>query len=232
MRYVVTVRTNVVLIVASALGYFYLTGLQTFAVEYIRSRFGLGQSVASLLLVVIGAGAILGVLVSGRSADRLLARGVTIARMLVAGTAFLVVAAFLLPGLLLSSLLVVAPLFFLGAAGLGGANPPLDAARLDIMHSRLWGRAEAARTLLRSVFVAVAPLLFGYLSVELGHGGAGSAASAAGGAASSDASGLASTFLLMLVAPATAGLVILIVARRTYPRDVATALASEPPANQ
>jgi len=222
VRYVLSVRTNVALIIASGLGYFYLTGLRTFAVVYIRSRFGIGQSTASLLLVVIGAGAIAGVLLAGRGADRLVARGIITGRMLVAGTAFLIVVAFLLPGLLLGSLLLVGPLLFLGAAGLGGANPPLDAARLEIMHSRLWGRAESVRTLLRSALVASAPLLFGYVSVELGRDGAGAA-----GSTTADASGLASTFLLMLVAPLAAGLIILILARRSYPRDVATAVAAE-----
>ena len=47
VRYVLSIRTNVVLIVASSLAYFFFTGLQTFAVEFLRGRFGLGQSVAS-----------------------------------------------------------------------------------------------------------------------------------------------------------------------------------------
>ena len=48
-----------------------------------------------------------------------------------------------------------------GAALLSAANPPLDAARLDIMPAGLWGRAESVRTFVRSLAQALAPLLFG-----------------------------------------------------------------------
>lgn len=65
---------------------------------------------------------------------------------------------------------------WLAGAALAGVNPPLDAARLDVMPSGLWGRAEGVRTLLRSVVVAIAPLLFGFISDQLS--GAGRAAHA------------------------------------------------------
>lgn len=56
MRYVLSVRTNVVLIIASSLGYFFFSGLRTFAIVFAKARFGLGQGEASLLLILIGAG--------------------------------------------------------------------------------------------------------------------------------------------------------------------------------
>ncbi|MGH7747820.1 MAG: MFS transporter, partial [Candidatus Dormibacteria bacterium] len=148
------------------------------------------------------------------------------ARPIVAGVAFLATAALLLPGLLTQSLIIAAGLFFLAAAALGGANPPLDAARLDLMHSRLWGRAESVRTALRSAFAAIAPLLFGYLSTRLGshHSSFGQPTATATAA---NATGLDHTFLIMLVPLTVAGLILLLIARRTYPRDVATAVASE-----
>ena len=61
---------------------------------------------------------------------------------------------------------LVAAAFFLGAQ-----NPPLDAARLDIMPPLLWGRAEAVRTMLRSLAMALAPLLFGAVSDHVFGGG-------------------------------------------------------------
>ncbi|MDQ2881794.1 MAG: MFS transporter [Actinomycetota bacterium] len=226
--YVLSIPTNRLLIISSVLGYFFFSGLQTFAVIFMRGRFGLGQGVASTLLVVLGAGAILGVLVTGRIADRLIGRRYLSARPVVAGVAFLATAALLLPGLLTHSLVIAAGLFFLAAAALGGANPPLDAARLDLMHSRLWGRAESVRTALRSAFSAVAPLLFGYLSTRLGshHSGFGQPIATAN-ATAADATGLDHTFLIMLLPLTVAGLILLLIARRTYPRDVATAVASE-----
>jgi len=223
--FVLRVRTNVVLIISSALGYFFLTGLQTFAVVFLRARFGLGQSLASTLLVLLGAGSLLGVLIAGRIADRLIRHRCLTGRVLVGAICFLLTAALLLPALLTTSLLIAALLIFLAAAALGGSNPPIDAARLDIMPAALRGRAEAIRTALRAAFTASAPLVFGYVSTQLG--GQRSALGEPTGSVQVRATGLDRTFLIMLTALAAAGLIMLL-AQRTYPADVATALASEP----
>lgn len=113
---------------------------------------------------------------------------------------------------------------FVAAIGLGGINPPLNAARLDIVHSRLWGTAEAVRTTLVSISTGLAPLVFGVVSTKLGESkpdvGSGEVAPTA-------ASALGDTFLIMLATLVIAAALILCVARRTYPRDVAEALAAE-----
>jgi predicted MFS family arabinose efflux permease len=210
VRYVLSVRTNLVLIVASGLGYFYLGGLETFVLGYVRGRYHLPQVLALIALVGIGLGAIAGVLASGRGADALVHRGHIPARVVVAGVAYLVTVAGFLPATLLPANLALAgPLFFAGAIGLGGANAPLDAARLDIMHSRLWGRAESVRTAIRNALQAIGPVTFGAVADHLG------------------AHGLDYTFTIMLAPLLVAGLVLIIRARATYPRDVATAVASE-----
>lgn len=224
VRYVLAVPTNRLLVVSSALGYFYFQGMQTFAVEFLRGRFGLGQSLASLLLLVIGVGAIAGALLTGRLADRLITLGHIPGRVLVAGFSFLAAVALFVPGLLTPTPAAAIPLFFAGAAALGGVNSPLDAARLDIMHSRLWGRAEAVRTFLRTSLVAVAPLVFGLVSTQFG--GSGGSLGQAAGPVAPGAPGLDLTFLIMLAPVAAAGLIVL-ATRRTYPRDAATAIASE-----
>ncbi|HLI58709.1 MAG TPA: MFS transporter [Solirubrobacteraceae bacterium] len=223
VRHVLSIPTNRALIIASALGYYFLQGLQTFAVLFLRSRFGLGQSAASTILVVLGAGAIIGVLVAGQLGDRLIARGRISARPVIGGVALLVAVALFLPALLISSLVIAAPLFFVAAAGLGGSNSPLDAARLDIMHSRLWGRAEAVRTVLRTSLQAIAPLAFGYVSAAFG----GRGASFAQTSSPRSTTALDRTFLIMLVPLVVAGVLLLVRARMTYPRDIATAAASE-----
>ena len=210
VRYVLSIRTNVVLFIAATSGYFVFTGLATFALALMRERFGIGQALSTLLIAVIGIGALIGVLTAGRIADWLIARGHVSARMTVAGSAFLAACAFLLPALLADDLAIAVMFAFIAAIGLGGVSPPLNAGRLDIMHSRLWGRAEAVRTTLRSVFIALAPLVFGYVSTQL-----------------SPQAGLQQTFLIMLTLLFVAGALIVFVARRTYPRDVATAVASE-----
>lgn len=232
VRYVLSIRTNVVLIIGSAFGYFYFTGLAMFGMAWLRGRFHVGQASATLLLGVIGLGALFGALSGGRFADRLIRRGHLSARMTLSGSAFLVAAAFFLPALLTHNLGVAIGFALLAAIGLGSANPPLDAGRLDIVHSRLWGRAEAVRTALRSAATGIAPLAFGYLSTRLGKPSGQYAQSqpdlsGSGMAHPANALGLDHTFLLLLAPVVVGGALILVVARRTYPRDVATAIASE-----
>ncbi|MGH8162791.1 MAG: MFS transporter, partial [Rhodanobacteraceae bacterium] len=157
VRYVLSIRTYRTLIIASALGYFYFIGLRTFALVFVRDRFGLAQSTASTVSVGIGLGAIAGVLLAGRLADHLIQRGRINGRIITGAVAYLIAAAALLPGLFIGSLYAAAPFFFVAAAGLGGANPAVDSARLDIMHSRLWGRAEGVRATVLYALQAIAP---------------------------------------------------------------------------
>lgn len=214
LRYVLRVQTNVVLIVATAAGYFFFAGLRTFGVVFARGHFSLSQSVASTLFVLVGIGALVGTLVGGRLADHLMRRGHVNARIQVAIAGFLVAGVLLLPGLLTSWLALALPLYFLGAAAFSLPNPPLDAARLDVMPSRLWGRAEGLRTVVRTVAEAGGPLLFGVLAGALGGNGA-----------AHHANGVKYAFLIALVPLALNGL-ILARALKTYPRDVATAAES------
>lgn len=224
VRYVLSIRTNRVLILASALGYFFFSGLRTFAVVFVRGRFDVGQSAASSLLFLVGLGAVGGVLLSGRFADGLIRRGHLVARPVVAGVSYIVAAVLFVPGLLIPAFLAAAPILFLAASGLGGANPPLDSARLDLVHFRLWGRAESVRTVLRTCLEAVAPLTFGFVSTLFGGEGASFGEPKSNGPAVGLA--LEHTFLVMLLPLVAAGVLLCVRARQTYPRDVATAIAS------
>jgi predicted MFS family arabinose efflux permease len=224
--YILSIRSNLMIIVASALGYFYLTGLRTFGVVYIRERFGLGESEATSLLVAIGIGAIVGVLLIGRASDWMIERGHFTARIWAGAFAFLIAIAFFVPGLLVPSLTAATILFFIGAVGIGGVNPPMDAARLDIIHSRLWGRSESIRAALRYAFEAIAPLVFGYVSTLFGGAGQSFEAAAGPGNSHRGATGLGATLLIMLIVLVGAALA-LVFARKTYPADVATVIASE-----
>lgn len=223
VRYVLRIPTNVRLIVASALGYFFQAGVNTFGVVFVIAHFGVSQSSATLLLGVVALGALAGTVVGGRLADRLLERGQVTARMVVGGVAFLASSLVFAPGLLSRALLVAMPLYILAAAALGAPNAPLDAARLDIVPGRLWGRAESIRTVLRTLAVAAAPLLFGFLSDELATG---PRTTTKGFGYHASGPGLKYTFLLMLL-PMAAGGVVLLLGRRSYPRDAATAMASD-----
>jgi predicted MFS family arabinose efflux permease len=209
-KYVLRVRTNVVLIAASACGYFFLAGLQTFGAEFIKEQYGVNQVLANVPLLVVGVGALAGVLAGGSIGDWLLKRGVLNARILTPGFAAVATAILFIPAIFTREAVTALP--YLTAAGffLAAQNPPLDAARLDIMPPLLWGRAEAVRTLLRSLAIALAPLLFGAVSDYVFGGGR---------------SGLQWTFAIMIL-PLGASAWLLFKGTKTYPGDVATAAAS------
>ncbi len=225
-RYILSIRTNVLIIIASACGYFFFTGLRTFIMIYTQGQFNLSQATSQLVIVLIGLGAIIGVLITGRTADDLIERGHISARITVGGVAFLITAVVFLAGFFMKSLVIAAPLFFVGAASLGGVNAPIDAARLDIINARLWGRAESIRTTFRFIFEALAPIIFGWVSMLLGGKGGFLGGGEQGGSGSGSALALAHTFEIMLI-PVIIAVIVLYFARKTYPRDVATVLASE-----
>lgn len=230
LRWVLKVRTNVLLIVSSALGYFFYAGLKSFAVIFARGQYAISQSIATLLAVAVGAAAIAGIIVAGRLADRWLGRGRIDARLIVAGIGYLAAAFVFIPALLTHNLALALPLVIVAAAALSGPNSPGDAARLDVVPSRMWGRTEAIRTFLRTLLEAFAPLLFGFVSQMFGspgHVGLGSGVNnKAAQVSAASAHGLSFTFLVMLAPLAASGYFVLR-ARRSYPTDVASAAESE-----
>jgi MFS family permease len=173
----------------------------------------------------IGLGALVGVVVGGSLSDWLLHRGKVNSRIAVGGVAFVAAALLFLPGLLSYRLVISLPFFLLAGIAFAARNAPLDAARLDVMHHRLWGRAEGVRTLMRRVMVATAPVVFGALADSFGRTGT-RLHGTYGFAATASAHGLHITFLIFLVTLASGGL-LTFAALRTYPRDVSTAVASE-----
>jgi MFS family permease len=231
VRYIMSIPSNVTMIIASALGYFFFAGLQTFAVLFVRGHYHASQGTATLVLALLVAGALAGVLVSGRLTDFLLRRGVLNARVWVPAISYIAAAILLIPGILASRLTPAIWFDVGGAAFLSAANPPLDAARLDIMPAGLWGRAESVRTLLRTLAQAIAPLLFGAVAdliAGITPHQTPIGTKVHGAVSSGTANGLEYSFLLMLIVLGAAG-VILLRARQTYPRDVATAAASSVP---
>jgi MFS family permease len=227
VKYILKVPTNWLMIISSSLGYFYFAGLSTFALLFVRGHYGASQAEAELVLGLLVAGAMVGTLVSGRVTDTLLRRGVLEVRVWVPALCYLGAAALLIPGVLSKHLTPAVWFDVAGASLLSAANPPLDAARLDIMPAGLWGRAESTRTVLRSLAQALAPLVFGGLSQLI----AGIAPAQApvgthpGVVSPSVARGLEICFLVLLATLAAAG-VVLLRARHTYPTDVATAAVS------
>lgn len=206
-RHVLRVRTNTLLIASSSLGYYFLAGLQTFGAEFAKKQYGVNQAEVNVLVLIVGVGALAGVLAGGAAGDLLMRRGRVSARVTVAAVTAALAAVLFVPAVLSSGAFTALPYLIAAAFMLAGQNPPLDAARLDVMPARLWGRAEAVRTVVRSLAQAMAPLLFGIMSDRVFGGGR---------------SGLQWTFLVMLL-PLAGSAAILWRARATYPGDAAAA---------
>jgi MFS family permease len=209
-RYILRIRTNVILIVASAGGYFFLSGVQTFGVEFVTRQYAINQALGTLVLLVVGIGGVIGVLAGGTIGDLLLRRGVFTGRILVSAIAAASAVVLFLPAIFTHHATTALPYIVFAGLALSAQNPPLDAARLDIMVPLLWGRAEGVRTFLRTLTQALAPVTFGGVSDYVFGGGR---------------SGLQWTFLLMLI-PLAGSAYFLFRALATYPRDVATAAAA------
>ncbi len=209
-RYVLRIRTNILLVLSSAAGYFFLAGVQTFGVEFVTHQYGIDQALGTLVLLVVGAGGVVGVIAGGWLGDLLLRRGVFTGRILVSAVAAAIAVVLFVPAIFTRHATSALPYITFAALALSAQNPPLDAARLDIMVPLLWGRAEGVRTFLRTMAQAVAPVTFGGISDYVFGGGR---------------SGLQWTFALMLL-PLAGSAYFLFRALRTYPRDVATAAAA------
>jgi predicted MFS family arabinose efflux permease len=224
VRYVLSVRTNVIVIAASALGTYFFAGVRTFAQIYVRGHFGLTQAASTAVLGVIGLGALAGILAGGRVADALIRRGRTEARMSVAGWSYVVVPALFVVPIITTSLVAALPLFMVAAAALTAPSAPLDAVRLDVVPAVLWGRAEGVRTVLRTLAVGLAPLVFGWIADIIAKPGPHDLAAI--GATAVNGQALELTFLVML-APVLASGIVLLRGRGAYAHDIAAADASE-----
>ena len=227
IRYILSIPTNVLMIVSSSLGYFFFSGLQAFALLFIKGHYHVGQATAELVLGVLVGGAMVGTLVSGKLTDDLVRRGSLNSRVWIPALCYIGASLLLIPAFVANKLTPSLWLAAVGAALLMAANPPLDAARLDIMPAGLWGRAESVRTSVRSLAQALAPLIFGALAGLIAGFYPSQAPIGTHPAApnQNEAHGLEITFLLLLLTLTASGLSLLR-ARHTYPTDVATAAAS------
>jgi len=211
IEYVLHVRTVVMIIIASALGDVFFTALQVFGVLFLVDQFGISASEASILILLVGVGGFLGVVGGGRLGDTLIGRGLLTGRINIGVWSYLAAAVFLVPVFVVSSLVVALPFLVVSGALLTAPIAPLEAARLDVVHPQLRGRAESARMIARVAAQAAAPLLFGLLSSELGGGGA---------------EGLRLAFLLLLPLLGASS-ICLMVAARHYPHEVAAVEESD-----
>jgi MFS family permease len=231
IRYLFSIPSNVLMIVGSSLGYFYFAGLQTFALLFVLGHFKAGQAEGELFLALLVVGAVVGTLLGGRVPDLLLKRGYLSARVWFPGVCYVGAAVLMIPAFLGKSITPAIWFAVLGAGLISAANPPLQAARLDVVPAGLWGRTQSALTVVRSLAQALAPLVFGGVSqlisgIVPSQAPIGDVKTHLHAPSSSTATGLEVTFLVMLTTLAAAGY-FLFRARETFPSDVASAAASD-----
>jgi MFS family permease len=228
VRYVASIPSNLLMIVGSSLGYFYFAGLQTFALLFVKGHYHASQATAELALALLVVGAVIGTVGGGRLTDVMLRRGYLEIRVWFPGACYIGAAVMWFIGLLGSSLTPALWFDVVGMALISAANPPIQAARLDVIPSGLWGRASSVLTVVRSLAQALAPLAFGGISQLIAGIVPGQApiGTHPRSPSSSTTTGLQVSFLIMLVTLVAAG-VFLLRARRSFATDVATAAASE-----
>jgi MFS family permease len=159
----------------------------------------------------VGVGGFVGVVAGGRFGDVLIEHGVLNGRLNIGAWSYLAAAIVLIPVFVASTLAVALPFLVVAGALLTAPIAPLEAARLDVVHPQLRGRAESARMVARVAAQAVAPLLFGVLSTALG---------------STPAEGLRLAFLVLLPLLAASSL-LLFLATRHYAGEVAAVEQSD-----
>lgn len=207
--YLLHLPTYRLLVVASSLAYYFLSGVRAFMMIFFPAQWHVSRGILAGIVALIGVGALAGVILGGRLSEHLLRRGQLNSRLNVPAVGLVASVPPLALAFWVHSAWLGVPLVTIGVALLSTAIAPIDAARLDIVHPDLWGRGEAGRMVLRSALDGSAPVLFGIIAAQLGGG----------------TDGLERTMLLMLLPMLAAGILV-VPARRTYARDVMTAAAS------
>lgn len=185
-------------LLALTISSFLLGALGVWGIEFFKQAFDLSATRAGLFVPVIGGGAAVGLVGGGELADRLLRRGIANARVHVTAVSSVLASVLLLPAFLTSSLRVAAVLLFFGSTCLTIPVAPSEALVSDVVPSELRGRAAAIRSVVRALS-ALAPLIVGVLS---------------------DATDLPTALALLTPLYAIGGLLMLMAAR-TYPADLA-----------
>jgi MFS family permease len=173
LKALLTIRTNVVVLLADSVGNFFYAGAASFSVLFITERYHLSTATVDALAPVVAVGVIAGILTGGRLGDRLTRLRGGSRRLIVASVCQLVTTGVFAVALLQESVVAAGLLLFVGATALGGAGPCLDAVRVDIVGPEIRGRAEAARGLLMLGSSALGPVTFGLVAAGFGGRGDG-----------------------------------------------------------
>jgi MFS family permease len=185
-----------------------LTGLSFWGVAYFERVHHLGPATAGELAAMLGVGSAIGIISGGTVADRLLRRGHINARVYVAAFGAIGATLALAPAFASTNLAVTVPLVFVGGILLTFPVAPGEAMCTDVVPHQLRGRGATVRQVVRTASYA-GPYLIGLISVLISP---------------NSAVGLRWAIVVACPLYALGGLIMLLAAR-TYPRDIATVIA-------
>jgi MFS family permease len=185
-----------------------LTGLSFWGVTYFERVHHLGPAAAGEMSVLLGVGSAVGIISGGTVADRLLRRGFVNARVYVASLGAIGATLTLAPAFASTSLAVTAPLLFVGGILLTVPVAPGEALCTDVVLPHLRGRGAMVRQVVRTASFT-GPYLIGLISDQIAPN-----------------TGLGLRWAIVATCPlyALGGLIMLLAARH-YPRDIATVIA-------
>ena len=198
VRELLRIRSMWFAVIGITISQFFLAALGYWGIEFFKRAHGLSASAAGLYAALLGVGSFVGLAGGGVVADRLLARGHVNARVWVAAGGSMAATVVLVPALLVPGLIASGLLFFLAGVCVTLPVAPSEALMTDVVVAQIRGRAASIRSLVRSVANA-SPALIGVLS---------------------DATSLR-TALVMTAPLYLVGGVVMLLAARTYPADLA-----------
>jgi MFS family permease len=185
-----------------------LYGISFWGIDYFERVHHLGPTGAGELSAVLGVGSAIGIISGGTVADRLLRRGHLNSRVWVAGLAAIACTLVYAPAFASTNLAVTAPLLFLGGFFTTMPVAPGEALCTDVCPPQLRGRGAMVRQVVRTASYA-GPYLIGVIADQISRNAA-----------------FGLRWAIVAVCPVYAlGGLIMLLAVRTYPKDIATVIA-------
>jgi ABC-type branched-subunit amino acid transport system ATPase component/sugar phosphate permease len=197
-REILRVRTYVAALVSSTIASLFFGGIGVWTVTFLIRFHDLTLAESTSAISLFALGGLVGAVLSGYVADYLTHAGHRAARVFVAGTARLLTMPLLLLAFWIENTPLMLTLFTVGAMTLTAAQPPLNAARADVLHPGLRGRGTSLDAVCQSIAGAASPVIFGILA---------------------DAYDLRTAFLVLIPLTGVAGLVLLTLGLASYGRD-------------
>ena len=197
-QHILRCRSYTASLVSSAVGSLFFGGIGVWTPTFLIRYHDLDVAEATTALSVVAVGGLVGVLTAGNLADFLTHSGYTSARIGVAGICRLISAPLFMAAFLVGYTPLMLVLLAFGALFLVAAIPPLNAARVDVLHPDLRGRGTSLDAVTQSLASAASPVIYGVIA---------------------DASDLRTAYVLLIPLAALAGLILMTFALASYRRD-------------